>query len=213
MLCQAGHVCGDSMDLINGKPTGSIRVSFGFSSTLSDARHFLRFVYECFVDDAVPSVADDTSTSVAESSSADVACGISASAVAGIIPGSDRISGNVAESVSASVAEDLSTTLCDNGFSADVASDSISTCTHVADNTSGSVAVSAAASVNDSRRRFQADRMYSSSAADDDCNASGEMHRAVGVMVNSLKLVRILVYPVKSCAAVEVMKQSLICHR
>jgi molybdenum cofactor sulfurtransferase len=28
----AGHVCGDNVDLIDGKPTGSIRISFGYFS-------------------------------------------------------------------------------------------------------------------------------------------------------------------------------------
>ncbi|XP_010333725.2 molybdenum cofactor sulfurase isoform X2 [Saimiri boliviensis] len=41
---QAGHVCGDNMDLINGKPTGSVRISFGYMSTLDDAQAFLRFI-------------------------------------------------------------------------------------------------------------------------------------------------------------------------
>ena len=30
---EAGHVCGDDMDTLNGKPIGSIRVSFGYYST------------------------------------------------------------------------------------------------------------------------------------------------------------------------------------
>ena len=30
---KAGHVCGDDVDLVNGKPTGSIRVSFGYYSS------------------------------------------------------------------------------------------------------------------------------------------------------------------------------------
>ena len=29
---KAGHVCGDDVDIVNGKPTGSIRVSFGYYS-------------------------------------------------------------------------------------------------------------------------------------------------------------------------------------
>ena len=33
----AGHVCGDNMDLIDGRPTGSIRVSFGYYSNKADA--------------------------------------------------------------------------------------------------------------------------------------------------------------------------------
>ncbi|XP_037364538.1 LOW QUALITY PROTEIN: molybdenum cofactor sulfurase [Talpa occidentalis] len=41
---QAGHVCGDEVDLIDGKPTGSVRISFGYMSTLEDAQAFLRFI-------------------------------------------------------------------------------------------------------------------------------------------------------------------------
>ncbi|OCT74365.1 molybdenum cofactor sulfurase [Xenopus laevis] len=46
---KAGHVCGDDIDVINGKPTGSIRISFGFMSTFEDARIFLKFIIECFI--------------------------------------------------------------------------------------------------------------------------------------------------------------------
>ncbi|XP_052428201.1 molybdenum cofactor sulfurase isoform X2 [Carassius gibelio] len=46
----AGHICGDNIDLIEGRPTGSIRVSFGYSSSFEDCQNFLRFVVNCFVD-------------------------------------------------------------------------------------------------------------------------------------------------------------------
>ena len=48
-ILKAGHVCGDDLDLIDGLPTGSVRVSFGFSSTLEDAETFLSFVCDCFL--------------------------------------------------------------------------------------------------------------------------------------------------------------------
>ncbi|XP_051019097.1 molybdenum cofactor sulfurase [Acomys russatus] len=41
---QAGHVCGDDVDIIDGRPTGSVRISFGYMSTLEDAQAFLRFI-------------------------------------------------------------------------------------------------------------------------------------------------------------------------
>lgn len=41
---QAGHVCGDDVDLIDGQPTGSVRISFGYMSTVEDAQAFLRFI-------------------------------------------------------------------------------------------------------------------------------------------------------------------------
>uniref|UniRef100_A0A7N9C817 Molybdenum cofactor sulfurase n=1 Tax=Macaca fascicularis TaxID=9541 RepID=A0A7N9C817_MACFA len=43
---QAGHVCGDNMDLIDGQPTGSVRISFGYMSTLDDVQAFLRFIID-----------------------------------------------------------------------------------------------------------------------------------------------------------------------
>ncbi|XP_069814348.1 molybdenum cofactor sulfurase isoform X1 [Dendropsophus ebraccatus] len=46
---QAGHVCGDDMDLVNGRPTGSVRISFGFMSTFDDAKVFLNFIVDTFI--------------------------------------------------------------------------------------------------------------------------------------------------------------------
>jgi len=34
---EAGHVCWDGNDVINGKPTGAVRISFGYMSTYEDA--------------------------------------------------------------------------------------------------------------------------------------------------------------------------------
>ncbi|KAJ7313878.1 hypothetical protein JRQ81_005651 [Phrynocephalus forsythii] len=41
---QAGHVCGDDIDIIDGHPTGSVRISFGYMSTFKDAHTFLNFI-------------------------------------------------------------------------------------------------------------------------------------------------------------------------
>ncbi|XP_077348038.1 molybdenum cofactor sulfurase [Lithobates pipiens] len=46
---QAGHICGDNMDIVNGRPTGSIRISFGFMSTFEDAQVFLKFIVNTFI--------------------------------------------------------------------------------------------------------------------------------------------------------------------
>lgn len=46
----AGHVCGDDVDLIAGKPTGSVRISFGYMSSFTDAQAFLNFLEECFLE-------------------------------------------------------------------------------------------------------------------------------------------------------------------
>ncbi|KAG7172880.1 Molybdenum cofactor sulfurase-like, partial [Homarus americanus] len=47
---EAGHVCGDAQDLVDGLPTGSVRVSFGYMSSYKDADLLLKMVRECFVD-------------------------------------------------------------------------------------------------------------------------------------------------------------------
>lgn len=52
-LFKAGHVCGDNIDIVDGQPTGSVRVSFGYMSTFEDCQKFLNFVAECFVEKPV----------------------------------------------------------------------------------------------------------------------------------------------------------------
>ncbi|XP_071100767.1 molybdenum cofactor sulfurase-like [Haliotis cracherodii] len=49
---QAGHVCGDDQDMIDGHPTGSVRISFGYMSTYGDAVQCLRFITEYFLEGA-----------------------------------------------------------------------------------------------------------------------------------------------------------------
>lgn len=41
------------MDMVDGQPTGSVRVSFGYMSTFEDCQKFLSFVAECFVEKPV----------------------------------------------------------------------------------------------------------------------------------------------------------------
>lgn len=52
----AGYRCGGDSDVLNGKPTGVVRVSLGAMSTMSDVREFLAFIEEFFVqlDVSVP---------------------------------------------------------------------------------------------------------------------------------------------------------------
>jgi molybdenum cofactor sulfurtransferase len=45
---KAGHVCGDSIDLVDGRPTGSVRISFGYMSTLEDTKTFVSFIAHNF---------------------------------------------------------------------------------------------------------------------------------------------------------------------
>lgn len=47
----AGHRCGGENDILNGKPTGMIRLSLGAMSTVSDVEAFLDFAREFFVDE------------------------------------------------------------------------------------------------------------------------------------------------------------------
>ncbi|XP_063226583.1 molybdenum cofactor sulfurase 3 [Bacillus rossius redtenbacheri] len=47
---QAGHVCGDDRDLVDGQPTGSVRVSFGYMSSKEDVDKLLSLVINCFVE-------------------------------------------------------------------------------------------------------------------------------------------------------------------
>ncbi|BFG28744.1 hypothetical protein CerSpe_150180 [Prunus speciosa] len=46
---EAGHVCWDDHDIIHGKPTGAVRVSFGYMSTFEDAKKFIDFMTSSFV--------------------------------------------------------------------------------------------------------------------------------------------------------------------
>ncbi|KAK2972001.1 hypothetical protein RJ640_005021 [Escallonia rubra] len=46
---EAGHVCWDDRDILNGKPTGAVRISFGYMSTFEDARKFMGFIVRSFV--------------------------------------------------------------------------------------------------------------------------------------------------------------------
>ena len=47
-----GHVCWDDKDVMNGKPTGSVRISFGYMSTFEDADSFLQFIERTFAEAA-----------------------------------------------------------------------------------------------------------------------------------------------------------------
>ncbi|XP_062115811.1 molybdenum cofactor sulfurase isoform X2 [Humulus lupulus] len=46
---EAGHVCWDDYDIVHGKPTGAVRVSFGYMSTYEDAKTFVDFIKDSFV--------------------------------------------------------------------------------------------------------------------------------------------------------------------
>lgn len=46
---KAGHKCGDEMDIVNGRPTGAVRVSFGFHNTFNDVDTLVSMITRCFV--------------------------------------------------------------------------------------------------------------------------------------------------------------------
>ncbi|CAK1598736.1 unnamed protein product [Parnassius mnemosyne] len=48
-MYKAGHTCGDETDLINGKPTGAIRISFGYYNTFNDVDKLILMICRCFV--------------------------------------------------------------------------------------------------------------------------------------------------------------------
>ncbi|KAL0129432.1 hypothetical protein PUN28_001598 [Cardiocondyla obscurior] len=47
---EEGYTCGGTTDLINGKPTGAVRISFGYMSAIKDVRTVLLMITKCFID-------------------------------------------------------------------------------------------------------------------------------------------------------------------
>ncbi|KAJ3356335.1 hypothetical protein HDU91_005556 [Kappamyces sp. JEL0680] len=45
-----GHVCGDQQDIVDSKPTGCLRISFGFATTAADIRLWDSFLRHYFVE-------------------------------------------------------------------------------------------------------------------------------------------------------------------
>lgn len=48
-MYKAGHVCGDEFDLVDGRPTGAIRVSFSYFNTYKDIDKLISMICRCFV--------------------------------------------------------------------------------------------------------------------------------------------------------------------
>lgn len=48
-MFKAGHTCGDEIDILFGKPTGCIRVSFGYYNTYKDVDKLISMISKCFV--------------------------------------------------------------------------------------------------------------------------------------------------------------------
>ncbi|XP_021731767.1 molybdenum cofactor sulfurase-like isoform X3 [Chenopodium quinoa] len=51
---EAGHICWDDFDMVNGKPTGAVRVSFGYMSTFEEAKKLVDFLVSSFVVLPIP---------------------------------------------------------------------------------------------------------------------------------------------------------------
>eukprot|EP00117_Sycon_ciliatum_P000563 scpid8009/ scgid6098/ Molybdenum cofactor sulfurase; Molybdenum cofactor sulfurtransferase len=45
----SGHQCGDEMDMIDGRPTGAVRISFGYMSNVADVMAVVNFIRSCFL--------------------------------------------------------------------------------------------------------------------------------------------------------------------
>lgn len=56
---KAGHVCGDDNDLVNGVPTGSIRVSFTYMNTKEEVDKFIQMIEKCYIKKAIKIPSDD----------------------------------------------------------------------------------------------------------------------------------------------------------
>lgn len=48
-MYKAGHKCGDELDLVDGRPTGAVRVSFGYYNTYEDVDKLVQMITRCFV--------------------------------------------------------------------------------------------------------------------------------------------------------------------
>ncbi|CAJ1936409.1 unnamed protein product [Cylindrotheca closterium] len=62
---ESGHVCGDHIDILNDKPTGAIRISFGKESIWEDLDEFVAFIDQTFVNKN-KTVADETIATLVE---------------------------------------------------------------------------------------------------------------------------------------------------
>ena len=45
----SGYTCGGTKDLIDGRPTGAVRISFGYMSTINDVNTILEMLKRCFI--------------------------------------------------------------------------------------------------------------------------------------------------------------------
>ncbi|WIA20516.1 hypothetical protein OEZ85_004912 [Tetradesmus obliquus] len=67
----AGHVCWDEHDVIDGKPTGAVRASFGYMSSFDDAALLLLFIRKFFLDGEASSAAAAAAVAAAAAAAGD----------------------------------------------------------------------------------------------------------------------------------------------
>ena len=48
-MYREGHICGDMLDSVAGRPTGSVRISFGYMSTRGDVEALVTLIRDNFV--------------------------------------------------------------------------------------------------------------------------------------------------------------------
>ena len=53
-MYEAGHVCGDMQDMLDDKPTGSVRISLGYMSDKSDIDRLIQLIRTNFLQTAAP---------------------------------------------------------------------------------------------------------------------------------------------------------------
>ena len=82
-----GHVCGDTMDVHHGKPTGAVRVSFGWSNIPSDVDTLIRIIQSYFVEAVQSEASGESADSQEVAAVADV---LSASSTPTAFPASSQ---------------------------------------------------------------------------------------------------------------------------
>jgi molybdenum cofactor sulfurtransferase len=75
-LHRAGHVCGDSVDMVDGRPTGSVRASFGYMSTRGDVARLLAVLEQHFVEARPPALQPPAPLAAGPASGEVVLCSI-----------------------------------------------------------------------------------------------------------------------------------------
>jgi len=83
---EAGHVCWDGRDIIAGRPTGAVRASFGYASSLADVEAILALVKRYFVEEQPAAAADQGAAPAAQQAAAAELPAVQQPAAAGIWP-------------------------------------------------------------------------------------------------------------------------------